>query len=154
MENNIRRSFTLEDYIITKSGDVFNKRNGRKIKPWKNNRGYYCFRVHDKKYFVHRVVAELYIPNPENKPQVNHIDGDKSNNSVENLEWVTIQENFAHASAHELIRHGEKCSWAKLTKEDVDYIRSHTELSSRELSNMFNSSSTNIRSIRRHEIWK
>lgn len=71
------------------------------LKPYINLRGYYsvCLVKHNKPktYRLHRIVAQAFIPNPDNKPQVNHIDGDKSNNKAENLEWCTQSENMKHA---------------------------------------------------------
>lgn len=85
------------------------------------------------KYFkVHRLVAQIFIKNKDNKPEVNHADGDKSNNSVSNLEWVTRKENVLHASKNNLLKTGSNCSWAtpilQFSKEGVfirewDYIK-------------------------------
>lgn len=62
-----------------------------------NNRGYYSVGISNKTHMVHRLVAQAYLDNPENKPIVNHKDGNKLNNDVNNLEWCTVAENNAHA---------------------------------------------------------
>ena len=76
---------------------------------------------------VHRLVAEAFIPNPENKPQVNHIDCVKDNNNVDNLEWCTSTENLQHASKHGLMHDtalkGEDAVLAKFTNEEVAWMR-------------------------------
>ena len=89
--------YDLSDYEITRDGQVINKHNGHIVKPQINGKGYGRISIGKKLMFVHRLVAELYVPNPENKPQVNHIDGNKLNNCAGNLEWVTNQENRDHA---------------------------------------------------------
>lgn len=146
--------FTIDDYIITKEGEVINNRWHRKVKPQPNGMGYLRVAIGGKLMFVHRLVAEKYIPNPENKPQVNHIDGNPKNNRVENLEWVTQEENMAHAVKMGLQPTCEKHPMAKLNWEKVNYIREHPEMSKYELAEKFNISPTTIRDIRNNRTWK
>lgn len=75
---------------------------------------------------VHRIVAESLIPNPENKPCVNHIDGDKLNNSQTNLEWVTYSENTFHAIDNDLLKlRGDKNHKAKFSNAKIAQIRAY-----------------------------
>ena len=74
-------------------------------------------------YLVHRLVSGAYLNNPDNKPQVNHIDGNKANNLLENLEWVTRSENMIHAYENNLNHKGENHYKSKLSKTRVSAIK-------------------------------
>ena len=86
------------NYLIYPDGRVFSKKSNRFLRPKiLNGKDYYyiqvCKNSKIKNFLIHRLIAIHYIPNPENKPQVNHIDGNKKNNVISNLEWVTNMEN-------------------------------------------------------------
>ena len=148
------KTLTLEDYIITRDGEVINKSNGRRVKPQINGTGYYRVSIGGKLQFVHRLVAKIYIPNPENKPQVNHKDGNKLNNCVENLEWVTNRENSIHALKMGLQPIEERHRCAKLTRAQAQFIKSHDEMSRKQLAELFNISENTISDIRHGRSWK
>lgn len=117
-------------YLVTPEGEIFSVKSGRLRKLSLGSAGPYLlaqfceYNVRSVKK-VHRIVAETFIPNPEKKPEVNHIDGDKHNNNVRNLEWVTGKENTRHAFTIGLRtgRSGEQHPLAKLRAEDIREIR-------------------------------
>lgn len=100
-------------YFVSSDGKVFN-RNGREIKPYLHTRGYLKVDLWDKqkrkKLFVHRLVAEAFLPNPNGYPQINHKDEDKTNNAVENLEWCTNRYNMNYGKQTERGKKVVQCS--------------------------------------------
>jgi hypothetical protein len=90
-------------YRINEKGEVCSEATKRILKNCKARNGYYVvnLRTDDSRKtvqrYIHRLVAEAFIPNPDNKPEINHIDGNKLNNSLRNLEWNTAKENQNHA---------------------------------------------------------
>lgn len=115
---------------------------GQIIKPKLTQFGYLEQRLFNrhtgqsKSIRVHQLVARAFISNPENKPQINHIDGEKANNRVENLEWCTAKENIVHANKNGLttFHFGENHHNTKITADDVRYIRTNHKYRDKEFS--------------------
>ena len=146
-------------YVVFKSGDVFNL-HGVKMVGRIDRCGYCELILNGKNHRVHRLVAEAFIPNPDNLPCVNHIDGNKQNNSVDNLEWCTHSENMIHAyqTGLEQPRCGEQHHAHKLTEDAVKYIKQlyvkrDKEFGAVALAKKFNVDRTTIHDIVRGKTW-
>lgn len=136
-------------YIATIDGDVYGVKRSTYIKHFKNKFSYMvvslCKNGKCGSVGVHRIIALCFIPNPLNKPEVNHIDSNPSNNSINNLEWVTEKENAVHSMLK-----GRKAQ--KLTPSLVRSIRASI-LTHRELAQIFNVGKSTISSIKNRSIW-
>ena len=168
-----------EIYQISNLGNVRTKERigargyhvkSKELTKFDNNNGYYRVSMrlendkHSKSYLVHRLVGMLFIPHEDGKDFINHIDGDKHNNSVENLEWCTRSENEKHAWKIGLKRSslvsnkGEKHAMHKLTQKDVDWIRNNhkrndVEFGTKSLALKFNVRPQTITDIVHNRTW-
>lgn len=146
------------DYWVNEKGEVF--RNGKQLKPqMKKRKGkdryYYITLSKNNKPvcdYIHRMVGELYIPNPDNLPEIDHLDGNRFNNHYTNLEWVTSKENHDRAKQKGLIE-------TKLTIDDIKWIKkncvlNHETLGLRAIGRKFNVHMTLIRDIMNNKVWK
>lgn len=145
--------------LITKGGQVIGPR-GKQLKPWISN-GYRFVRAlfpKTKSWKIARLVAETYIPNPENKPEINHKDGNKLNDRHSNLEWSTRIENANHAYKLGLQkpRMGENASGAKLNETAILAIRAYYKGGTRIsfLADQYNVTHSNIHCIVNRKSWK
>ena len=121
----------LSIYRITNEGRVFNSITNKVLKPKIDNEGYWkiVFQVKGKRIEkrLHRLIALAFIENKDDKPFVNHIDGDKLNYHLDNLEWCTPKENAVHASENNLLRFGENHKSSSITEEQARIIISEIE---------------------------
>lgn len=99
-------------YAITPEGEVWSYRNECFLKPWVSRNGYFLVNLHKdgkmKHYYIHRLIAMAFIPNPNNLPQVNHKDENKANNCLQNLEWCDTSYNINYGTHNEKVSNSRK----------------------------------------------
>ena len=145
------------DYIIYKNGSIWSNVSSRFLKGT-NKDGYRMVNLKGDLHYVHRLVATKFILNPLNKKEVNHIDGDKLNNYVSNLEWNTHAENMKHGYKTNLINNsGERAGASKLTEQEVLEIRNKYKIgniSQPALAKQYNTTRGNISKIILRTTWR
>lgn len=155
-------------YTCDEYGNVFscatntNSNKHKKLMKQNIRNGYYYITLTDidgkrSKKYVHRIIAQAFIDNPNDKKEVNHIDCNKLNNNIMNLEWSTRKENLQHSYDNGLKREHEKHGMAKLTKNEVLQIRKlykSKEYSYSQLSKMYNVSMSCISMIVTNRNWR
>lgn len=150
----------FENYLVSNLGNVLNQKYNRYKKPTKCQNGYWSIGLSKngkyKFWLLHRLVAITFLPNPQNKPQVNHINSDKKDNSVQNLEWVTSKENNIHSVARDIGVKGMKVWTAKLTEQNVVEIRNRLQKGEMlvTLAKEFKVCKQTIFKIKKNKIWK
>jgi len=147
-------------YMVSGEGNVFSTYTNKILKTTDDGHGYACVTLWidgiSEKYKVHRLVAECFLDNPENLIEVNHKDGNKTNNLADNLEWVTRRENMLHAWKNNLMRIGSDCVISKLDEKAVEQIKLMfiQGLSNQDIAEKFNVARGTVSKIRQLKTWK
>lgn len=132
-------------YYISNEGQVKNSKD-RILKGDLNSKGYRRVQINSKHLMIHRLVGIYFVPNPDNKPQINHIDYNKLNNHYSNLEWMTNQENNAHSFTKGRISGNTKLSIDAL--KDVIHQLSLPGYNVKQLADKYNVSKLTIYAIK------
>ena len=157
------KQFRDSNYYVTECGRVTATKATAYLKHQIGWGGYYQVTLYLNKkavrFYIHRIIAELYVENPNNYPCVNHIDGDKLNNSIENLEWCTMSQNTRHAISTGLFQaaRGEKQHTSKLTEKQVLRIRKlyqDRKMTQKELGKKYKVNPSTISDIITRVSWK
>ena len=142
-------------YEVSSEGKIFNKTTGKELKgrPQKKG-GYLRVNLGGKDYKIHRIVALYFLSNPDNKEQVNHKNGIKTDNRAENLEWSTASENISHAYKNNLMSNvGEKNRNSKISEKEAKEIKNSSK-TNLELGEIYNLSPNYIKRISSGKTWK
>jgi len=147
-----------DKYLVNNLGQLYSIRNKIILKPMKNQRyNYYSLmdKMNKKNILVHRLVASHFIPNPNNKPFVNHINGLREDNRAINLEWCTHKENISHAWATGLCTKEQRMVGKKLNKMQVEEIRTLSKNNTKGtvIAKMYNVTKTTISNIINNKQW-
>lgn len=148
----------LREYEISNLGRVKSLKRGKeRIVGFVNSVGYKCISNGSKHLFIHRLVAKNFLPNPYKKKEVNYINGIKTDNRVENLEWCTRKENDNHARENGLTNNtGSNNYQAKINEDDVYVIWDLLKkgLSQQKIADKYNVSRGCIKQIKERKSWK
>ena len=149
------------NYEINELGQIRNKIKSNLLTPFKTTNGYLRVRISNKGvYQLHYLIALHFINNPNNYKEINHINGNKLDNSINNLEWSTRSLNMIHSYQNNLSKNtfnnkGEKHYNAKLKKDDIIKIKKmlNNNIIQKEIAKLFNVSTQTINNIKNNKNW-